>query len=120
MIEISKTARGLAKPATEEDISKEVVKYSLSSDIGLILTSDSGLDIIPNATYYGYTHPNLHRRIDLDPVVDPEKDYPFLPRNEEGVPYKQDIKLGVWDGLHSYRTTTIYTHDEESTTCEIP
>lgn len=47
----------------------------------------------------GFTHPNLHRRIDTD---EPEK-----------------YELGIY-GLDSYRLTDTSLHDEESTTSEIP
>ena len=57
----------------------------------------------------GFTHPNLHRRIDAqDP---PEGSKEVQPRK---------YTLGVYDGINSYRTTQIFYHDEESTTCEIP
>lgn len=47
----------------------------------------------------GFTHPNLHRRIDTQ---EPRK-----------------YQLGIY-GLDSYRSTEINLHDEESTTDEIP
>lgn len=47
----------------------------------------------------GFTHPNLHRRIDSD---NPEKH-----------------ELGIY-GVNSYRIINTSTHDEESTTSEIP
>lgn len=56
----------------------------------------------------GYTNLNLHRRIDPQQPEDPRE---ALPRS---------YSMGVYDGINSYRTTTIYYHDEESTTCEIP
>ena len=67
-----------------------------------------------------YTNPDLHRRVDMDAEIPQGSDYSFVQYDEDGNPYKQDIVIGVWDGIHSYRTTTTYTHDEESTTCEIP
>lgn len=64
-------------------------------------------DLVRDA--HGFTNPNLHRRI--DPKT-PE------PGSQEVAP--RDYVLGVYDGVHSYRTETIHYHDEESTTCEIP
>lgn len=55
----------------------------------------------------GFTHPNLHRRVDSkDPADYPEKS----PR---------DYKLSI-QGLYSLRTTIKNTHDEESNEEEIP
>lgn len=51
----------------------------------------------------GFTHPNLHRRIFRYPEGSGNRKY----------------KLGIY-GYNSYRTTEIITHDEESTTSEIP
>lgn len=51
----------------------------------------------------GFTHPNLHRRIFTPPEGTDNRKY----------------KLGIY-GYNSYRTTEIITHDEESTTSEIP
>ena len=48
----------------------------------------------------GYTNPNLHRRVDEDSQM--------------------ISKVGVYDGIHSFRTVDLNLHDEESTTCEIP
>lgn len=74
----------------------------------------------------GFTDPNLHRRIDPqdppepeDPNYDP-KDPKSVNRaylNQEISPRSYDINI---HGVHSYRTTTIHTHDEESITTEIP
>lgn len=58
---------------------------------------------------HGFTNPNLHRRVD-----------PQQPAPDSGEVAPRSYMLGVYDGLHSYRTETIYTHDEESTTSEIP
>lgn len=55
----------------------------------------------------GYTNPNLHRRVDPQQPTDPDKVKP------------DSYQLGIY-GTNSYRTTTTYYHDEESTTCEIP
>ena len=120
MADVATTARGVAKLATPEEIAKEVSKYFLAADTGLTLTSDSGLILAVNLPDFGYTNPNLHRRIDNDPAIEPGSDYPFVHYDENGNPYKQNVVLGVWDGIHSYRTTETFTHDEESTTCEIP
>ena len=172
MVEIPRTARGVARLATEEEIAREESLYYIASDLGFIITTDSGIPLVPNTGDFGYTNPNLHRRVytdlesesrPLDPynklrysapiaVTDednllaeteeevlasrygtwnqmeaeggsPEADYSdylFVHYDENGHPYPQTVVLGVWDGVHSYRTTTTYTHDEESTTCEIP
>ena len=58
---------------------------------------------------HGFTNPNLHRRIDPQQPA---------PDSKETAP--RDYLIGVYDGLHSYRTETIHYHDEESTTSEIP
>ena len=58
---------------------------------------------------HGFTNPNLHRRID-----------PHEPAAGSGETAPRDYIIGVYDGLHSYRTETIHYHDEESTTSEIP
>lgn len=124
---VPKTAKGLAMLATPEEISKEDSYFNLASDIGLVITTDSGESLVPNTGDFGYTHMNLHRRIDDDPFNNSEREvdptpghYPFVYYDAEGHPYKQVVKLGVWDGVNSYRTTETLTHDEESTTCEIP
>lgn len=91
-IELPKTARGAAVEMTEEEAANE----------------------------RRYTHPDLHRRVDVDATGDPGTDYPLMPRDADGNPYQQRIKLGIWDGVNSYRLTETYTHDEESETCEIP
>lgn len=54
-----------------------------------------------------YTHPDLHRRIKTD-TSQPEG---------EVSPRKYEISV---NGVDSYRTTTSYTHDEESVTREEP
>ncbi len=74
-----KTAQGVATPATEEDIALDE---------------------------FGYTHPDLHRRID--------------PTAGEGQVADRRYTIGVYDGIHSTRTVEEFYHDEESTTCEIP
>ena len=51
----------------------------------------------------GFTHPNLHRRI-------------YTP-SDGSLHHKYE--LGI-EGTCSYRTTETITHDEESTTSEIP
>lgn len=51
----------------------------------------------------GFTNPNLHRRIETETEAEQEK-----------------YTIGVYDRQHSYRTVDYSTHDEESTTCEIP
>jgi len=81
-IEFPKTAHGVAKPATEEDIQQDE---------------------------HGLTNPNLHRRIDTDQIL-----------QGPGEVAPREYTLGVFDGVNSYRLETIVTHDEESTTSEIP
>ena len=58
---------------------------------------------------HGLTNPNLHRRIDTEQL--PQGPGEVAPRQYE---------FNVLDGVHSYRLETIITHDEESTTSEIP
>lgn len=53
-----------------------------------------------------YTHPNLHRRV---------RHVDALPEGASGVDYSLFIQGGC-----SYRNTRYITHDEESTTSEIP
>ena len=118
-MDIATTARGMAKPATPEEIAKEESRYYLATDSYETLITDSDDMLIMNSPDFGYTHPNLHRRIDTDPEIPVGSNYPFVHYDEEGEPYKQEVVIGVWDGLNSYRTTT-YIHDEQSTTCEIP
>lgn len=50
---------------------------------------------------YGYTHPNLHRRIDPQ-EPDTSKSGEVLPR---------DYELSI-QGVNSYRTTTTHFHDD--------
>lgn len=60
----------------------------------------------------GFTNPNLHRRIDPhDPPVAED------PLNQEALPRSYNLQI---QNVHSYRTTHINTHDEESVTSEIP
>lgn len=56
----------------------------------------------------GFTHPNLHRRVDASE-----------PNPESGEVSPREYSFGIY-GVDSYRTTKVNTHDEESTTCEIP
>lgn len=56
----------------------------------------------------GYTHPNLHRRID-----------PQEPSPDSGEVAPREYRLNIY-GKNSYRTTVINTHDEDSETSEIP
>lgn len=51
----------------------------------------------------GFTYPNLHRRVE----------------QIDGAPARK-YKAGIYDQRNSYRVTDYSTHDEESTTCEIP
>lgn len=118
--EFPRTALGVIRPATPEEIAKEEFNRSICTDNGQLLTTDSGLQIIMNVPEFGFTNPDLHRRIDNDPEIPQGSDYPFEKYDEEGNAYPQSVSIGVWDGVNSYRTTTTYTHDEESTTVEIP
>lgn len=120
MTDIAKTAKGLIRPATPDEIAREDSKYVISSDSGLVLVTDDYQVFVPNTPDFGYTNPNLHRRLDPDAVAPEGSDYKFVHYDKDGRPYKQKVTIGVWDGVHSYRTTTTYTHDEESTTSEIP
>ena len=56
----------------------------------------------------GITNPNLHRRIDED----------LTPLEPEQV--EKDTHFLLVAGTNSYRHTTHYYHDEDSTTSEIP
>lgn len=120
MIEIPRTAYGPARLATQDEIDREQAEHFLADDSEDYLVSDEEAFLVPNVPEFGYTNPDLHRRIYDTVDVPPGSDYPFVVYDSEGNPYPQSVQLGVWDGLHSYRTTTTYTHDEESTTCEIP
>ena len=79
-IDIKYAGQGPWKPAEDEDISKDNL---------------------------GYTHPNLHRRLDIQQPTDPKE---LLPR---------EYQVGIY-GRDSYRTTTIYMHDEDDEYNEIP
>ena len=148
MIEIPKTAQGLATLASEEDIKKENYICGIAADNGACLLTDSRILLVPNVEL-GFTNPNLHRRIDPDIDIAIDSNYPFVyykdakveveniltqesvnvltqqsehleaPVLHHGEAYSQSIQIGVW-GNESYRTTTMYIHDEDSTTCEIP
>lgn len=120
MIQVPATAHGVARPATPEETEREQLAHFLATDSEAYLMTDSEYFLVPNVPNYGYTNPNLHRRIDDETTAPIGSNYPFVVYDDQGVPYPQSVKIGVWDGLHSYRTTTTYTHDEESTTCEIP
>ena len=122
MTDIARTAKGKIRPATPEEIARETVQYYIVVDSGFYLVPDDDEDslFIPNIGELGFTNPNLHRRIDQDAIVPPGSDYKFVHYDKNGNPYKQKVSIGVWDGVHSYRTTQTYTHDEESTTVEIP
>lgn len=60
----------------------------------------------------GFTHPNLHRRV--DPHDPPIADNPL---NQEVAPRSYQLEI---QNVHSYRTTQLNVHDEESIDCEIP
>lgn len=120
MVDIPKTSHGVAKLATAEEIARENDRMLLVTDTGFELITDSGDQLCMNRAPFGFTHPNLHRRIDTDPVYEPGVDYSMVYYDDAGNPFKQTVKIGVWDGINSYRTITNHVHDEESTTCEIP
>lgn len=119
-VEFPKTSKGQAVLASEEDLQKEKFFTLIVTKSGQMISTDSGRHFVVNEKVAGYTSPNLHRRIDQDAVIPFGTDYPFVQYDEEGNAYKQTIVVGTWDGLNSYRTTTTYTHDEESETSEIP
>lgn len=54
----------------------------------------------------GLTHPNLHRRIKTNTTI-----------GEEDLPVDYGLSI---QGVDSYRSTIILSHDEESTTRETP
>ena len=56
----------------------------------------------------GFTHPNLHRRIDpQEPSADSKEYHP------------RDYSLGIYS-VNSHRTTESHYHDEETDLDEIP
>lgn len=60
----------------------------------------------------GFTAPNLHRRVDPQaPKIADDI------RNQEVAP--RSYQLGI-QNVHSYRTTNIHVHDENSVDSEIP
>lgn len=60
----------------------------------------------------GFTHPNLHRRVDPQDPDTADSEY-----NQEKYPRGYQLMI---QNVHSYRTTTINAHDEESIDSEIP
>lgn len=58
----------------------------------------------------GFTNPNLHRRIELHEPTGHENPPEYAPRE-----YSLDLC-----SVHSYRTTTITLHNEDSIDSEIP
>jgi hypothetical protein len=60
----------------------------------------------------GFTNPNLHRRVEPhDPPTAED------PRNQEVAPRGYQLNI---QGVHSYRTTTINVHNEDSIYDETP
>lgn len=59
---------------------------------------------------HGYTHPNLHRRIDPHTIHNDTDHMEFKPRQ---------YTIGILS-TNSYRTTEMFTHDEDSETSEVP
>lgn len=80
-IQYPKVGQGPAAIASEEDLKKDKL---------------------------GYTHPNLHRRVD-----------PQQPAEDSGEVSPRDYRLGIYS-VNSYRTTRVNTHDEESSESEVP
>ena len=83
------------------------------------LDPETGVMVEPNTSHLadedelekdgiGFTHPNLHRRID-----------PQQPEEDSGELQPRSYTVNIYGG-DSYRTTTIYVHDEDSETSEIP
>ena len=85
-------------------MSYDVEKYTTAHGVATTPLSpeEEAKDVI------GFTHPNLHRRVD-----------PKIPSDPKEVKPRSYI-FGVYDGINSYRTTEISYHDEDSTTSEIP
>ena len=75
-----KVGQGPAKLATDEEIQRDAV---------------------------GFTHPNLHRRIDPQILTESNEYHP------------REYQLAI-NSLNSYRTTTIHSHDEDTELDEIP
>lgn len=59
---------------------------------------------------HGYTHPNLHRRIDPHTIHNDADHMEFKPRQ---------YTIGILS-TNSYRTTEMFIHDEDSETSEVP
>ena len=113
--QIPKHASGFAVPLSGE----------LITDWGELIFTDNYESIeVSGEIEHRYTNPDLHRRIDnespIPPESDPENQYLLVAYDENGIPYPQTSKVGILDGMHSFRVIDITVHDEESTTCEIP
>ena len=108
MADETKLAQGPARPATASEIAQD--------------------------ENTGYMYPNLHRRIDTDLTGTAEDCYittedGYRLTTEDGYlllgayfipsPGAEDYNLLV-GGVNSFRTTGYNTHDEESTTSEVP
>lgn len=106
MFDDYRLAQGPAKPATPEDITKDE---------------------------QGITNPNLHRRIDNGDVV--SNDYILLTPDNYELATPDDFSLVapvaeyvendtqysvLVQAVNSYRSTSYKTHDEDSTTSEVP
>ena len=93
MTEVAKTAYGRARLATDEEVARETIEYFLAEDYeSLYLVTDSEELLLSNAGQFGYTDPNLHRRIDneepveiFDPTVD-RSDYLLAKYGSTGEP----------------------------------
>lgn len=110
LLELLQMAQGPAKLATEEDLAKDRV---------------------------GVTKPNLHRRIDNDLGVVPNKevyllttdDYYLITEDDyfimvcipdetaSSYSYSYTVSVG---GVNSFRTSSTITHDEDSNDSEVP
>ena len=79
--EFPKTGQGIMKPVSPTDLQNDQI---------------------------GFTHPNLHRRLDIQPLEAISSEQ--LPR---------EYTIGIAE-LDSYRATTFNYHDEDSEDVEIP
>ena len=105
----------------------QIRKHSLISDDDDIVVSEdaSVATIIPEdgeekaKDDLGYTNPNLHRRIDTAEYRDKGHSYFINPSQEEIDEYNLNLNAMPPNeyslrihGVNSYRTTTVYLHDD--------
>lgn len=128
---------------TYENSDGNVFTYPSMGQGNSSVIQDADGNIIDQVAYdkdeYGYTHPNLHRRVDpQDPTTEESssdtKDMEFPELTIEVPTYerRKNTKVNNYQEIaprdyeiqiqhvHSYRTTTMNTHDENSITSEIP